>query len=855
MKKSILLLCFILVISKLAVSQSIQNSLNHSESLKTGEWLRDWYLSCTFPLDSAKYNYKHLTGFDTDFLKNIGGETDPDIKEGASIKYKGISARWERFTSPDPVVDLDKYYSGKSFVASYAYKELEVDSAGVYLVSLGTDDGGKLWVNGELVWDCYQERGIKDDDDLVPANFIKGKNTLLLKMEEREHAWGFKVRVLPFDLHSFVQNQPLFSLSKRDGSPELGFMQPSYGKLFKTVNVIVTKEGSDDIVWQGEHKGKKIVLPRGGGQYQKNLLAISATLSDGSHWEKEIYYNTGNPVFYPLFENGETTYSIVVKKDAGDGETWAAKELQHWLEEISGITFPIKTDDEKITENEIIIGYNKHSLSLLGSDAAVPKATNESYHYKNIGPSVLLLGGEQRGSMYAVFSFLENELGCRWYSPEVTVIPKKKKYSFNYLNHSESPSVRVRNDFYYEVFDNPDWAARNKINGAMDYREQHGGLEAYWSAHTFFKLLPPEEFFDTHPEYYSLIDGKRIHKRAQLCLSNPEVIKLATERLKKVMRENPEYLIYSVSQMDWKNACQCEKCQAIVDREKSQSGPLIHFINQIADGIKDEFPDKYVGTFAYQYTRKPPATIKPRENVVIRLCSIECCFAHDFKSCPKNKEFMEDMKIWSTLAPHLYIWDYVVSFREYLVPFPNFNVLQSNINSFIENNAIGIMEQAAYQCPNTEFAALRSYVIAKLLWNSKIDVDWVIDDFMEGYYGRSGRYIRYYFDLLHNLIKPETHFKIRLRHYDDLFNDEFVAHAERIFDEAEKVAENEEIFNRVELARLPILFLKCMRNPEEAKIDGSIQRFWEIVERENITHISEGVANNAEYKKILKIEE
>ncbi len=855
MKRKVFLLNLILVISKLVACQVLPDRLNPIEKLKTEEWLRNWYLAGTFPLDSAVYNYKHLAGFDTDFLQNTGGELEPRVKEGKRVKYKGVYARWEKFESPDPIVDLDKYYSGKSFVAAYAYKELDVDSSGIYLVSLGTDDGGKFWVNGELVWDCYEERGIKDDDDLVPANFIKGKNTLLLKMEEREHAWGFKARILPFDLHHFVQNQPLFQLIKRDGVPELGFMQPSFYKLFKSVNIKVTKEGSDDVVWQGEFNGKNITLPRGGEQFQKNILVISAILSDGSLWEKEICYNTGNPVFYPLFENGKTTYSIVVKKDAGDGEKWAAKELQHWLEKISGVTFPIVTDDKEITENEIVIGYNKHSLALLEPATILPKATNESYYYKNIGSSVLLLGGEQRGSMYAVFSFLENEFGCRWYSPEVTVIPQKKKYSFSFFNHSESPSVRVRNDYYYEVFDNPDWAARNKINGAMNYCEQHGGLEAYWSAHTFFKLLPPEEFFDTHPEYYSLIDGKRIHERAQLCLSNPEVIKVATERLKKVMQENPEYLIYSVSQMDWKNACQCEKCQAIVDREKSQSGPLIHFINQVADGIKDEFPDKYVGTFAYQYTRKPPATIKPRENVVIRLCSIECCFAHDFKSCHKNEEFLEDMKIWSTLAPHLYIWDYVVSFREYLVPFPNFKVLQSNINSFIENNAIGIMEQAAYQCPGTEFAELRSYVIAKLLWNSKIDVDWVIDDFMAGYYGRSGQYIRDYFDLLHNLITPETHFDIRLRHYDDLFNDEFVIKAERIFDKAEKVADDNEVLKRVELARLPVLFLKCMRNPVESKLDGSIQRFWEIIERENITHISEGAGNNKDYKELLKIED
>jgi hypothetical protein len=351
--------------------------------------------------------------------------------------------------------------------------------------------------------------------------------------------------------------------------------------------------------------------------------------------------------------------------------------------------------------------------------------------------------------------------------------------------------------------------------------------------------MPPAEFYDKHPEYYSLIDGKRIHDHAQLCLTNPDVLKIITERIKKQMREIPEYLIYDVSQNDWRNPCQCDKCQTIAKKEGSESGPIIWFVNQVAESVEKEFPTKFIGTLAYQYTRTPPKNLKPRENVVVRLCSIECCFAHDFQTCPENESFMADLVGWSAIAPHMYIWDYVVNFSHYIMPYPNFKVLQPNIRTFIENNSIGIMEQAAYQSRGGEFAELRAYLISKLLWNVNAEVDDVINDFMSGYYGRSGQYVLEYLDFLHSRVKPETHIHLGLRPDDVLFSGDFVSESEKIFDKAERVAENEEIRHRVEMARLPLMYLKCRRTPNEAVYDGTYERFNLIVKREGITHFAE----------------
>jgi len=550
-------------------------------------------------------------------------------------------------------------------------------------------------------------------------------------------------------------------------------------------------------------------------------------------------FTAGRRVEQVLFEKGHSSYHIFIDREAAESEKWAAGELQRWLKEVGGVSLPVQTEvAHSESDKLIIVGWNARAQKLLGLGVMSPKENDEGFTYRSVGPALVIWGGKQRGTLYGVMSFLERELGVRFYTPKVTVTPKKDSYAFTYLNHSEKPGIRVRNDFYHEAFE-PTWAARNRVNGAMNYRQQPGGLECYWAVHTFYPLMPPEEFFKDHPDYYSLIDGKRTADHAQLCLANPDVLRIVTERIKQRMREHPEYLIYSVSQNDWSNPCQCPQCQAVVDREGSQSGPIIQFVNQIADNVKAEFPDKFIGTLAYSYTRRPPKTLKPRDNVVVRFCSIECCFAHAFTNCPENKSFVDDMNGWAAIAPHLYVWDYVVNFSHYIMPYPNFRVLKPNIQFFRDHNAIGIMEQAAYQSRGGEFAELRGYLIAKLLWNPEAEVEPIIDDFMSGYYGRAGQYVCAYFVLLHGRLTPDTHIHLGLQHDDKLFSDEFIRQAEDLFDQGEAVADTEEIRQRVEMARLPVMYLKCKRTPVIAKQDGTYARFCEIVQREGITHYAE----------------
>ena len=509
-----------------------------------------------------------------------------------------------------------------------------------------------------------------------------------------------------------------------------------------------------------------------------------------------------------LANDGRSDFRIVIARDASPAVKWAADELQRWLKEISGATLPIATDDTPVSAHEIVLGANAH-LAKLGVRAPLPELGAEGYLLSTRGPHLLLIGGPQRGTVYSVFGLLEDYLGCRWFTPEVSRIPKQRELVVGPLNEKMIPALEYREPFVMDCFDG-DWCARNRVNSSAGRLEaKHGGKIQYFGfVHTFNELVPPAKYYADHPEYFSLIGGKRMNGYYQLCLTNPDVVRIATEEVRKRMREHPEAFVYSVSQNDTGGACQCENCQAIVRREGSESGPLIEFVNKIADAVKDEFPDKAIDTLAYQYTRKAPKTVRPRPNVIVRLCSIECCFSHPLATCDSNENagFRKDIQDWAKVCNRLWIWDYTTSFANYLVPFPNRHVLRDNIQFFIANNVTGIFEEDTYTTPCGEFNALDGYMQAKFLWNPHYDQDKAMDEFLAGVYGKAAGPIRKYLDLLRDkVVRENIHVHIWEGPNARYLSDDLLEASDKLWDEAEAaVADDAATLGRVNVARLSL---------------------------------------------------
>lgn len=545
-----------------------------------------------------------------------------------------------------------------------------------------------------------------------------------------------------------------------------------------------------------------------------------------------------------LFDKGNSQYTIIVDSAASECVRYAAEELRDWVREVSGVTLPIVYDLEAGSKGKrLVVGYNTVTSQRI-QGISVPDGCNDSFTYCSRGGDVFFWGDTDRGTLYSVYSFLEREFGCRWYNSRVSVVPKCESWSFTELSHSEVPAIRMRNDYYYDLNTHPEFAARLRSNSthSIPRAPKFGGSVNYWSCHTLPWFINAAVYFDEHPEYFGIVDGKRSPK-AQPCMSNPDVLKITIEETRKAIKNNPDYLIYSVSQGDSYPHCQCEECKAIkAQYGDTESGILLWFINQVADAVKDEFPDKFIGTFAYQETRPFPQNIKPRENMVIRLCPIEECQLHAYDVCEKNRAFLKDLEGWAAIADHLYIWDYTTSFTNYLLPMANVWTFQDRMRHFRDAHAIGVMPQGSYQSVNNAFEDMKAYVLAKLMWNPDCDVDEVIRDFTDGFFGEAaGPIIREYLAYeRQSLVRDDNHEDLYPNERSLMYTDDFVPGAKVYFSRAKEAIREaggdnvEELIARVEYAEVAICCLELMRTPAEGKADGSLDLFKRVIDREGI---------------------
>ena len=567
----------------------------------------------------------------------------------------------------------------------------------------------------------------------------------------------------------------------------------------------------------------------------KNLSILAITIllavSCGSH---------------QLFNNGSSDYTIVVSEDATPSEKYAASELKYWIKEVSGADLPVAGLDGGKKGKRLIVGYNSLTETLVPG-AVKPVDRDDSFTLTSNGGDILFWGGANRGTLYAVYSFLEEELGCRWYSSKVSVAPRQDSWEFTDLDRHEEPGIIIRDNCFLDVRENPTFSGRMRNNfvnlpGEKPGQTLPGTAEGYWGVHAMGYLVTPEEYYQEHPEYFAFRDSTRLSGYSQLCLSNPDVLRICTEKIRNVMRQNPDFLVYSMEQGDNRLYCQCEECEALAEKYGGQSGIMVWFVNQVADAVKDEFPDKFIGTFAYQYTRHAPKDIVPRDNVVIRLCSIECCMFHDYDDCEQNVAFMKDLKDWSAIAPHLYIWDYVTDFAQYCLPVANWKTMSTHIKDFRDNHAIGILEEGDYQTVSGELREMRAWLLSKLMWNPDADVDALIKDFTDGYYGAAGPYIREYVEFADSVLRrPGIHSDCYIDAADPMYTDEFISEGRKIFAAAKEAVASDKVFHdRVETAEMPLCFLQMQRNPVIGIQEGADALVSRVIEREGITRMAEG---------------
>ena len=566
-----------------------------------------------------------------------------------------------------------------------------------------------------------------------------------------------------------------------------------------------------------------------------------------------------------IAENGVAKAVIVIAPDAPEPERHAAGELADFLSQITGAKFDI-VPPPAVGKVRLLVGLQAAKLAI--PDFSAEGLGAEGIIIRSVGDDLILAGGYPRGSLYAVYTFLEEHLGCRWWSSTESTIPKKPTIQVANLNIRYVPALEYRSPFWFDAFDG-DWAVRNKCNGqAHRLDDKRGGRHIYEGfVHTFYSLIPPDKYFKDHPEWFSEIKGKRTYDHAQLCLTNEEMRQELVKNLKQRLRNNPSATIASVSQNDWHGNCQCSNCAAIEKEEESPAGLMLRFVNAVAEDIEKDFPNVAISTLAYQYTRKPPKLTKPRHNVIVQLCSIECSFSKPLED-ERNKAFRDDIVGWSKICDRLYIWDYTTNFRHYVMPHPNLRVLGPNVKFFVDHNVKGIFEQGAYQSYGSEMAELRAWVLAKLLWNPALDGQKLIDEFIQGYYGPAAPYIKAYLNVTHDAVEASGDWLgCFSEHTAKFLSFEMLSKGWGHLTAAEAAVQNDpNLLLRVQVAQLPVMYTFMMRWnemcekaaaagaawPMPESIQDTFARFLEVAKKKNVTRLNEWQAGFGALEKALE---
>ncbi len=505
-------------------------------------------------------------------------------------------------------------------------------------------------------------------------------------------------------------------------------------------------------------------------------------------------------------------WRIVVQQDdkkERPQERYAAEEFQTLFKSAVGIELPIEFVDLGHFSANLAPSKNAVYIAkvadrtMFGNRVFQPEEVAYRVEKNRLG----LTGGGPRGALYAVYEFFEQVFGVRFLAPDHTYVPTlKENFAIPFTDYSYASPFSFRWSYYKANADHHDFATRLRVNTVATEKKYGGQTGQNLINHTLAGLLPPAKYGKEHPEYFALVDGQRsLASDAEPCVTNPEVIEIVSQGVIERLDANPHLTNISVSQNDNDAYCTCDACEAINQREGTPMGSHLAFVNAVADRVAKKHPHVKIGTLAYWYTRKPPKTIVPRKNVQIQLCSIECCTLHAINdpSCEKNREFCRDLEQWKKISDDIWVWNYNTNFTNYDLPFPNLRSISANVQFFRDNHVHGLFMQANGNGNAGEFCDLRNYVIARCLWNPKLNSWDLTEEFCRLHYAKAAGPILEHLRLIHdNAESAGVHPECFPNAEEVGLTLEIAKKSVHLFEQALAMAENEPIRRRVEKASI-----------------------------------------------------
>ena len=531
-------------------------------------------------------------------------------------------------------------------------------------------------------------------------------------------------------------------------------------------------------------------------------------------------------------------------------EKTAAQELKNYLGKIFSAEFKVS---QSASVNKIVLGYHKDNQVIFRPEELKMLGEEEFLIRSDQKGNIYIIGGRPRGTLYGVYHFLDNLLGVHWFSSEYEFVPKKKQFVLPDLNLREKPAFSYRKTpSRHNRSRTPDplWCARNRFNDCAfvpakmkkETLTPYGGGVYYappHPCHTMPLLFPPGKLIKEHPEWLAVKQGKReYHTKIQYigyCLSNKELLNATIEKVKANLRAYPEAKYMSVSEGDGSGVCECQKCQKIIaDHGGKNSALWLHFLNQVADAVREEFPDKLIGTLAYTHTADAPENMTARDNVLIWLCAWGHWRGLPYKDSRNDRgtEFMQTLQKWKKICKNVHIWDYMSTYDNVFRPMPDLRNNFINVKHYREAGVDGIYVQGV-SLTFESGAPFKYWAQARCAWNPEQNYEELLKTFCDEYYGKNaGKYIYEYWLHMEKVNRKAGFYKINLSGWEGVAPHAArsnILYADSLFRKALAETKDPVYLKHIELAYIPVQFI-ILQNwkdwQKEGKLPGSLESYY-----------------------------
>lgn len=551
--------------------------------------------------------------------------------------------------------------------------------------------------------------------------------------------------------------------------------------------------------------------------------------------------------------NKPTSRIVVTTQEHADST--AASILQNFVQKSTQAKLPIVYchQAKKIKKGDILIGNGMTNSQFISKEI-----TEDGFLLSTDDGYLRIISGGDNGSVHGVTTLLERYLNVNYWGANEYSFDTQNDLTIPRIHDIDNPAFAHRQTHFYGL-DREMADPLYKEFSRFEYVNELFAGNRIW-VHTFLRFFPLEQYAKSHPEYYSLVNGKRHTKStAQLCLTNPDVLEIATHKIDSLFKANPDRNMTSFSQNDGDGSwCHCDECMKIIKEEGSVSGLYIRFLNKLAE----RFPDKQISTLAYLYSVKPPLHAKPLPNVNIMLCNINCTREVPLDENAKGQEFLSYLEKWSELSNNIFLWDYGINFHNYVAPFPNFHIMAKNMQLFKKNHVNTFFHQLS-PAPGEDFAELRTWLTSKLMWNPYADTDELILKFLKGYYGEtSAPYLYQYIKLMQGALLSSNQVlwiydtPVTFKH--TMLNPKLLKRYNELFDKAEQAAAADSAhLARIQRSRLPLLYseLEIARtepNFDVEKMSQALNHFEQDCERFMVSNLSERRLYTTDYCKLYR---